>query len=111
MSSVQVTIRPNDTLQLNLIILLLLPFDPENHTGMSEFDHKVYGLNRQARCLTSVANINGNSEFLVGTVGLDQNNKIHRILIDDETNSQFAQVFDYKDEIYGIESCSWDPKL
>ncbi|PVU91625.1 hypothetical protein BB561_004300 [Smittium simulii] len=78
---------------------------------MDDFSHKVYGINRQARCMTSINNKAELSEFIVGTIGLDQNNKIHRILIDADNNTQEVQIFSHKEEIWSIDGCSWDPQM
>ncbi|PVU98453.1 hypothetical protein BB559_001596 [Furculomyces boomerangus] len=76
-----------------------------------ESQAKVYGVDRQARCITSIANSDEKSEFLIGTIGLDKKNKIHLLQIDDEEGELSSQIFDHEEEIWDIQSAPWDPSL
>ncbi|KAI7905573.1 WD40-repeat-containing domain protein [Cokeromyces recurvatus] len=70
----------------------------------------VFGLRRQARCLTAVTNSTEQSKFLAGTVGA-KDNVVCLLEFDDDVGSIKPTMYSHPEEVWDITSCPTNEDL
>jgi len=72
----------------------------------------IYGLTAKARCITSQTAETEKNVFLVGTLGLREDNEIHLIEVrEDGGEIKCLNIFNHPYEIWSISSCPSNPSL
>ena len=72
----------------------------------------IHGLELQGRALSPVISDTDNITFLVGTQSLRHNNKIYRLVLDEETHQLVKKQFKHSaGEVWHLDSCPTDDKL
>ncbi|KAL6077337.1 EARP and GARP complex-interacting protein 1 [Balamuthia mandrillaris] len=82
--------------------------------GGSQEEATVYGLSMKARCLTAQTGETDRNRFLIGTLGLREENEVHLIeIVEDSEELQWERVGQYPHpkEVWNIAPCPSDPDL